>query len=145
MKKNLIGLIIFCTIFIFATFPRGGLDKIEDANPKYQNPNKHFQNLVEAENMLNLDPKKYDWTSIYLSKCNYYGSDWKKMDQCFFAYRQCEYLKPSKIDNDGLLVYDIQSSEKEAEYQECLKTFKPESWQVDLWQWIGHTFVYEKS
>jgi hypothetical protein len=139
--SGFITLLIFLIILCFSTFPYGGgVKEIEDANPKYQNPNRHFQNLVE---MYNAHPenlsKNWDWSRAYFSECDMYGKDWDKIESCFFAYRTCESKKPL-IEENGFQKYDIFSKENEPEYRDCLKLFKPRSWRVSLWFWIGKTF-----
>jgi hypothetical protein len=125
-------LIAFCAI----TFPRsGGMVEVTQSNPKYQHPNKHFQNLVELL-ATNGEGSPY-WHGAYLSTyCDVYGKDYEKIERCYFAYSTCENKLP--LDKHG--IPDLFAKDPGKEYTECLRLFVPNNWRQSLWFWIGRTF-----
>lgn len=112
------------------------MEEISNANPKYQNPNKHFQELVELLNTYG-EGGPY-WHAAYLDNCDSYGKDYEKIQRCYYAYGTCEQYLPKIIENEKEHP-DLFSKNPGKKYKECIELFVPQSWKKTLWRSIGKT------
>jgi len=136
---SLLAIFILLALFCLLTFPRGGgMAEVAQSNPKYQHPNKHFQNLVELL-ATNGEGGPY-WHTAYIGDyCDIYGKDYEKIERCYYAYSSCEHYLPVETKN-GKSTPDLFAKNPGEEYNECIRLFKPTNWRQSIWFWIGRTF-----